>query len=810
MPYQQDKANFAIRVSVALQDSEIREDIDEAGANEDDLRLVLDNTLADTWTAAASEIDEYNKSEKAFQLETLKLQRTTSQLKIWRVALVFGIPLLLVAGGWLFFSDLSRRLTVAIGLPLLLTFAGIITRFLQLRRTKNDIQSAQVSNTSDLAVRLSRTHAAVENGLKPSIRSYLSSLRTDTYGTDLPQKATSGLAETEGSQFEISTQARERTIRLIDSMQSASLGISGPRGAGKTTLLWSICQAGKTNQEVLSLFTSAPVLYDSRDFLLYLFASLCGRVFEKETGVPPARSWRRFDDLKKESPIGRVIDPQVFASAAFLLSALLLYVGLAFGQWTLLRSYDQMRFDRALSASDAAVSRTNQSQSQSTSALVANYTQLIGVSPGTMVLTGTILFCLAWIVNASQPQPLRFRELWFFAFRRRRKTTEPADSAHGPQLSDLVKEAGEILKALRVQQTYSSGWSGALKLPGGFESSATSTVTWAEKQLTLPELVDEYRSFLGKVSKQYKHIIVAIDELDKLASDELAEQFLNGIKAIFGQPKVYYLVSVSQNAMSGFERRGLPFRDVFDSSFDDILYLDYLDLDASRRVIGRRVVGLPHPFVCFCHCMSGGLPRDLIRQCRSVFDCGRAHLQGTDNLMGISRVLVLAEIRAKVNAISIAAQKLSLEQEVSVFLGMLSRKDTWNDASWLDTLRGLQRNQETIRERLNDQVPATDDRRKLAGLYDEAITYLSFLLTIYELFSMKMSEPIWVECRQNDVFNRLGQIRQLMSINRATAMLNLNEIRRGLGLATIQGADRDVRGPDEEKKALTVAKVSAG
>ena len=58
--------------------------------------------------------------------------------------------------------------------------------------------------------------------------------------------------------------------------------------------------------------------------------------------------------------------------------------------------------------------------------------------------------------------------------------------------------------------------------------------------------------------------------------------------------------------MASFERRGLPFRDVFDSSFDEIIKVPYLGFDDVKRMLARRVLGLPAPFAGLCYCLSGG------------------------------------------------------------------------------------------------------------------------------------------------------------------------------------------------------------
>ena len=111
-------------------------------------------------------------------------------------------------------------------------------------------------------------------------------------------------------------------------------------------------------------------------------------------------------------------------------------------------------------------------------------------------------------------------------------------------------------------------------------------------------------------------VFVGIDELDKIGAPEQAERFLNEIKGIFGIPHLYFMVSVSDDALTSFERRGLPLRDAFDSSFDEIIQVGPLSYTESRRLLYRRVIGLTEPYVAFCHCLACGLARDLIRAAR--------------------------------------------------------------------------------------------------------------------------------------------------------------------------------------------------
>src|SRR5260370_6905383 len=78
------------------------------------------------------------------------------------------------------------------------------------------------------------------------------------------------------------------------------------------------------------------------------------------------------------------------------------------------------------------------------------------------------------------------------------------------------------------------------------------------------------------------------------------------------------MVSVSDDALNAFERRGLPLRDAFDSSFDEILRVNACSFFGSGRLRYRRVIGLTEPYVPLCHCLAGGLARHVIRAARQV------------------------------------------------------------------------------------------------------------------------------------------------------------------------------------------------
>jgi hypothetical protein len=165
--------------------------------------------------------------------------------------------------------------------------------------------------------------------------------------------------------------------------------------------------------------------------------------------------------------------------------------------------------------------------------------------------------------------------------------------------------------------------------------------------------VEQFRSFTRQVAEfvhtRGEDVFIGVDELDKIGSPEQAERFLNEIKGIFGVPHVYFMISVSDDALMAFERRGIPLRDAFDSSFDEIVRVGLLDYAESRRLLFRRVIGLSEPYVALCHAMSGGLARDLIRAARQVTRTGLAMTARRDDFeelrdgVGGDRYLLLVE-----------------------------------------------------------------------------------------------------------------------------------------------------------------------
>jgi hypothetical protein len=441
------------------------------------------------------------------------------------------------------------------------------------RAQRGDVE--QVVNAAVTAcLRAGRTFtidAATRQSVLEQIRIRLNELgRRSLFSTKLRARRAPGLGSVLDPAHIVPTDLMAEVERLADSVSSASVGISGPRGVGKSTLIRWICEGKNATRRFpsLGLYVAAPVEYDARDFLVHLYASLCQAVLAdsrlcRQAAVRKRSFWRLRD------PVAAAI----LAAAGFV----------------------TLSHTEAIRGWHVMVSRTEH--------------RLWDVVPA-------LAFTVAALLIIEYVRHLR---------------TERNESQLGAQ-------AMESLRRLRFQLTETGSLSSGLNAPGGVTLGASRSRQLTEIQMSLPDLVTDYRQFSEKVVSALQdaafsddltraseaRLIVGIDEIDRIESAERAEKFLNDIKAIFGIPYSFYLASLSADALATFERRVITARSAFDTAFDSVIRIDPMDLRTARYLLERRAIGLPYPFVALCHILSGGVPRELMRVARTVFDLRNA------------------------------------------------------------------------------------------------------------------------------------------------------------------------------------------
>lgn len=579
-----------------------------------------------------------------------------------------------------------------------------------------------------------------------------------SYSQELGDLIASGLAEgTQEAQYQIPTAAFQEVERQLETMPSGSIGIAGQRGAGKSTLLQAIGRkttirrpvAGTdemADTPVISIAASAPVQYDAREFILHLFSLLCTRVrvlggdvqdLEEPNDAPPA------DEYVWWAPLLR----RYAAYASLICFAIAFVIAAMVSVKTL----------------------------WSASALA----KVIGDVKVLDSLLQCTLFSLAGFVlrTVAREYDRHLHERWRKGQDRPSGESFPAQpewfKAQEAEWKHLVATARKQLLRIRYQRNYSLDAQVGAKL-AALEVGLKRGMSWSEQRLTLPEVVEEYRAFVRLVAA-HAVVIVTIDEIDKISSDEQAQRFVNDIKAVFNIPNCFYLITVSDNAMANFARRGLPIRDAFDSAFDEIIRVEYLDLAAAEELLRKRIIGLPLPFVAFCYCFAGGLPRDLIRACRSLFE--HKHLTNSAALQAIAESVVRDDLLAKLHA-SIQTINQNHDGNSPVEAGIVGR--LWSSMETVRNAGDLVAEYDALTKMVTISTEPADkaesDRvKKVRSLVLDVASYLYYCRMLLELIGKTSGAGQWTARRP--VFDEAARLRRYIGVESLGAAVKIKQLR---------------------------------
>jgi hypothetical protein len=364
----------------------------------------------------------------------------------------------------------------------------------------------------------------------------------------------------------IQTRAFRRVFINLRRVGGATVGVAGPRGVGKTELLRSFC----IGQELASLksggtvgtLISVPVAYDAVPFLCLLIKRLC---FSVPGYVEDQRLKNRWQSRRTALIILAV-------ASCLAVGALLIYTGGLY--YDILSSWDRKLVFAVL------------------------------LYAGAMVL-------ILWAALLQRRRRLLHRAESADAKRSRAaKETTEASRIDAARFAERVAQRVRFVESLKV-----SGEVSVSKIAG---AKVGSERTLSSLPLSAADLYLEFARLVDRLRESGYDVVIGIDELDKLYVDEGARKFLNDMKVLFTIRDCSFVVTISENAWSEFERRGLSIRDVFDSSLDTVVRVDQLSYFESRSFLRRRTESLSDTAIAFCQCLSGGLARDLLRTARSL------------------------------------------------------------------------------------------------------------------------------------------------------------------------------------------------
>jgi hypothetical protein len=433
------------------------------------------------------------------------------------------------------------------------------------RRTRRTVLADLAS-----AARQQWSDALNDTALLPFIRSELS-VRAKAFrplATRLDLQLAPGLLEHSEPKHLVPSAAMRRIESIVGGMTEGSLGISGRRGIGKTTIMKACCSdryppSGQMPE--LRVLVSAPVDYDARDFVLHLFTRLCEAFQAADSAGRVPSSGRRLAVLATPRSAAGLI--------ALAISGLVL-VRVAAGP-VQVTAQDAVRWGLTIAAAAAAVG-------------------------GVLLITGWQLDRIRALLGGAQ---------------------NPSQSMRDRTVRELSQ--------LQFLQTLTTGSSASvgLGLPVTAQAGFAASRQLAEQTAGLPQLVARYVDYAVDVAAWWREqndghgrLVLGIDEVDRIRDSSRAEKFLNDIKAVFDVRHCFYLISLSEDAIAGYDRRALAVRSAFDSAFDEIVPVGPLSLEEAEELLAKRIIGLPRPFAALCWVLSGGLPRDLVRSARALIN----------------------------------------------------------------------------------------------------------------------------------------------------------------------------------------------
>lgn len=474
----------------------------------------------------------------------------------------------------------------------------------------------------------------------PELRQYLAELRKPVYGTKLPVDRT--YLDDDHEAPTVVTSAGRELRKILSRPTVEAVAIAGPRGVGKTTTIRAVSEGVFSDPDApppLAVVASAPSRYEARDFVLHLHVLLCQKVIALASAflLLPKGQHRGSRRWNLRHLLWLLLPTSMIGLAILLWPGSLQELGSSV--WQRVSSPGGLAFDATTSGRETAA-------------------LIIAILAAALVVW---LLAGALIIWGGVTARLRIRQ----RLRRNRY----------PGLTSLRAEAFRQLRGIRFLQTYTSGWSGKIGLPIGSDASWNASVQRAEQNRTHPEVVENFRRFASRSAVTLintgliERLVIAIDELDKIAEPAQAHELVNDIKGIFEIPNCQFLVSVSEDAMSAFERRGIPVRDAFDSAFTQMVRMDHFTLAESRRWLSRRLLGVPEQFAYLLHCLSGGLPRELRRVTIELVDIVAEDECG--DLAHVTGVLLDRELDRKAHAFVAAARQFDDTAELSEYLADL-------------------------------------------------------------------------------------------------------------------------------------------
>jgi hypothetical protein len=470
----------------------------------------------------------------------------------------------------------------------------------------------------------------------------------------LVEQDSEGLRRLQDPKLTVPTRSEHRLRNLLDRMDGGSIAVTGPRGAGKSTLLRRMCGPQ-------DIYIPAPAEYVAREFLAELFQQVCD-AYLRRYDSPVAGM--RYRGRRTQRDTVRVVRGVVaILRLAFRVLFVLALLAVAFGPLL-------MSLHLPTAVVHLPVGHWRGELTQYAKAAWGKYHVVIQIAAG-------FLAFILW----------PHKDLWRWRLGALRRPK-------------LIKRARDYSIHLKIERT--SSWGANLGVLAARGASLSLSKGISEKYVpwSLPELVGKLRDFIADISQSaggsVGAMVIGIDEIDRIGSVEQAERFIGEIKAVFGIPNCFFLVSVAEDVGFLFSRRSIVGQSTLEHSFDDVVVVDALELDEARELLSTRVPGFTDSFVFLALALSGGLPREMIRVARRLVEVN--HREAKDQLFPQR----IGDLAFRLVAENIAEALRTTRNQ----LARLSLPDSWGDVFYL--LRDAM-------VLLLSEAASPEERRKIIG-----------------------------------------------------------------------------------------------
>lgn len=442
-----------------------------------------------------------------------------------------------------------------------------------------------------------------------------------------------------------------QVVERIQRSSASVIGIAGVRGAGKSSLSKKVLDACSA-RGYFTLLIPSPISYEPREFLLAIFQRIVESALQSMTAAIEGS-----EDLVD---MGRERARQVRRALIVLSAGILFSVATAAGfQYYSYNQYlaavqkqDEEHFlatlkerkdgltaelnslEARIAKAGISVAEAGKSADAAVKDLSTQRSRILDdlkhLDEGTRFLFGQSgdVLSVPMIVIASA---VVYVIAVFLAVVVRRLYKRYRRFAAHPKEVGLFVACRETLELITYQATLSSSKDIGVKFQW-LSGKLTTGKQLAERPLSLPGLTATCTKFLSDVADVFAlKVVICVDELDKITDAVQLMELLKGIKGILGQDRTHFLLTISEDAMGNFTERLSSERNLIESSFQQIVYLDRLPMDLAREVIRGTIGAEGHDGPNFdrnCALLwifAGGIPREIKRNVFTIHS-GRLNL----------------------------------------------------------------------------------------------------------------------------------------------------------------------------------------